>query len=166
MRIKTRLLGNNLNCIPKPQKWHVTAKKQQRLHGPAILNETKTKKPSVCRSTIDRRAKVERKINPKTESGLNILVDFTAGKYGIVLLMRKHNVGPNPDINYVSFCIEVTAMEHIETPQSIQDLMDEYEHLNNNCEKYDHDFIRFLKLDKSQAMYICEQTKKESNSSD
>ena len=37
--------------------------------------------------------------------------------------------------------------------------MDEYKHLHYNWEKYDHDFIRFLKLDKTQAAYICEQTK-------
>ena len=44
--------------------------------------------------------------------------------------------------------------------------MDEYKHLNSNWEEYDHDFVRFLKMDKSQAAYICKQTKKESNCDD
>ena len=44
--------------------------------------------------------------------------------------------------------------------------MDEHKHLNSNWEEYDHDFINFLKLDKSQAAYICEQTKKQSNCDD
>ena len=38
-------LGNNQTCTSKPQKWHIPSKKQQRLHGPAILNETEMKKP-------------------------------------------------------------------------------------------------------------------------
>ena len=37
-------LGNNQTCTSKPQKSHVLSKKQQRLHGPAILNEIETKK--------------------------------------------------------------------------------------------------------------------------
>ena len=35
--------------------------------------------------------------------------------------------------------------------------------LNSNWEEHDHDFVSFLKLEKSQAAYICEQTKKQSN---
>ena len=31
--------------MSKPQKWHVLSKKQQILHGPAILNETEMQKP-------------------------------------------------------------------------------------------------------------------------
>ena len=31
--------------MSKSQKWHVPSKKQQRLHGPAILNEVETRKP-------------------------------------------------------------------------------------------------------------------------
>ena len=31
--------------MSKPRKWHVPSKKQQRLHGPVILNEIETKKP-------------------------------------------------------------------------------------------------------------------------
>ena len=77
--------------------------------------------------------------------------------------MRKHNVRPNRDINDVSSCIEVTTTEHTETPFSIYDSVDEYKHLNSNWEEYDHDFISFLKLEKSQAAYICEQTKKQSD---
>ena len=80
--------------------------------------------------------------------------------------MRKHNVRPNPDINDVSSCIEITTAEHNETPKSIYDLVHEYKHLNSNWEEYDHDFISFLKLNKSQAAYICEQTKKQSNCDD
>ena len=79
---------------------------------------------------------------------------------------EKHNVRPNPDINDVSACIEVTSTEHTEAPKSIYDLVDEYKHFNSNWEEYDHDFISFLKLDKSQAAYICEQTKKPSNCND
>ena len=37
-----------------------------------------------------------------------------------------HNVRPNPDINVVSSCIEITAIEHTEAPKSIYDLVDEY----------------------------------------
>ena len=77
--------------------------------------------------------------------------------------MRKHNVRPNPDINEVSSCIEITTTKHIEAPKSIHDLVDEYKHLNSNWGKYDHEFVSFLNFDKSQANYICEQTKKQSN---
>ena len=38
-------LANNQTCTSKPQKWHVPSKEQQRLHGPAIVNEIKKKKP-------------------------------------------------------------------------------------------------------------------------
>ena len=38
-----------------------------------------------------------------------------------------------------------------------------YKGLDGNWEEYDHDFISVLKLDKSLAVYICEQTKKQSN---
>ena len=37
-------LGNNQTCMSKPQKWHVPSKKQQRLHGPTMLNEIETNK--------------------------------------------------------------------------------------------------------------------------
>ena len=30
--------------MSKPQKWHVPSKKQQRLHGPTMLNEIETNK--------------------------------------------------------------------------------------------------------------------------
>ena len=101
-----------------------------------------------------------------TDNNLDILADATDGKYGIVLLMRKHNVRPNPDINEISSCIGVITTEHTETPKSIYDLVDEYKHLNSNWEEYDHDFISFLKLDKSQAAYICEQIKNQRNCDD
>ena len=74
-----------------------------------------------------------------------------------------HNVRPNPDTNEVSSCIEFTTTEHTEEPKSIYDLVDEYKLLNSNWEEHDHDFVSFLKLDKSQTAYICEQTKKQSN---
>ena len=70
-----------------------------------------------------------------------------------------HNVRPNPDINVISFCTEITETEHTEAPKSIYDLVDEYKLLYSNWEEYDHDYIIFLKLDKSQAGYICKQTK-------
>ena len=44
--------------------------------------------------------------------------------------------------------------------------MDEYKHLSSNWEEYDHDFISLMKLDESQAAYICEQTKKQCNCDD
>ena len=90
----------------------------------------------------------------------------TDGKCGIVLLMRKQNERPNPAINDVSSYIEITTTEHTEASKSIYDLMDEYKHLNSNWEEYDHDFISFLKLDRNQAGYICEQTTKQSNCDD
>ena len=105
-------LSNNQTYTSRPQKWHVPSKKQQRLHGPAILNEIETKKPrhekilqeknnnTVCRSKFDPRAKVDRKTNAIT-GDLDILADATDGKCGIVLLIRKHNVRPNLDINEV-----------------------------------------------------------------
>ena len=74
-----------------------------------------------------------------------------------------HNVRPNPDINVISFCTEITETEHTEAPKSIYDLVDEYKLLNSNREEYDHDFVSFLKLDKRQAAYFCKQTKKQSN---
>ena len=152
--------------------WHVPSKKQQRFHGPAILNEKQTKKlrhenilqekniKTICRSKFDPRAKVDTKTNPITDNDLDILADATDGKCGIVLLMRKHNVRPNPDINDVSSCIAVTTTEHTETPKSIYDLVDMYKHLNSNWEEYDHDFISFLQLDKSQAAYILRTNQK------
>ena len=83
-----------------------------------------------------------------------------------MLLMRKHNVRPNPDINDVGSCIEITATEHAEAPKSIYDLVDQYKLLNSNWKEYDHDFVSFLKLGKSQAAYIWKQTKKQSNCDD
>ena len=80
------------------------------------------------------------KTGPITDD-LDIIADATDSKCGIVLLMRKHNVRPNPDINDVSSCIEVTTTEHTETPKSIYDLVDEYKYFNSNWEEYDHDFI-------------------------
>ena len=77
-----------------------------------------------------------------------------------MLLTKKHNVRPNPDINEVSSCIEIATTEHTEAPRSIYDLVDEYKPLNSNWEEHDHDFVSFLNLGKSQAAYICEQTKK------
>ena len=68
--------------------------------------------------------------------------------------MRKHNVRPNPDINDVGSCIEITATEHAEAPKSIYDLVDQYKLLKSNWKEYDHDFVSFLKLGKSQAAYI------------
>ena len=160
-------LGNNQPCTSKPQKCHVPSKKQQRLHGPAILNEIQTKKPrhekilqrknikTICRSKFDPRAKVDRKTNPITDNDLDISADATDGKCGIVLLMRKHNVRPNPDINDVSACIEITTTEHTETPKSIYDLVDEYKHLKCNWEEYDHDFYKFFETEqKSSSLYL------------
>ena len=72
---------------------------------------------------------------------------------------------PNPDINEVSSYIEITT-EHTEAPKSIYDLVVEYKLLNSNWEEYGHVFVSFLKLEKSQAAYICEQTKKQSNCDD
>ena len=69
-----------------------------------------------------------------------------------------HNVRPNPDINEVSSYIEITT-EHTEAPKSIYDLVVEYKLLNSNWEEYGHVFVSFLKLEKSQAAYICEQPK-------
>ena len=60
------------------------------------------------------------------------MTDATDGKCRIVLLMRKLNVRPNPDINEVSICIEITTTEHTEAPKSVHDLVDEYKHLNSN----------------------------------
>ena len=144
----------------------------------AVLSEIETKRPryekilqeknneTVCRSKFDSRAKVDRKTNPITDNDLDILANATDGKCGIVLLMRKHNVRPKPDINDVSSCIEFTTTEHTETPKSIYDLVDEYKYLNSNWEEYDHDIMIFLKLDKIQATYICEYTKKQDNCDD
>ena len=80
--------------------------------------------------------------------------------------MRKHNVRPNPDINDISFCMEITTTEHTEAPKSIYDFVNEYKHLNSNLEEYDHDFASFLKMNKRQAAYICKQTKKQSKCDD
>ena len=114
------------------------------MHGPAILNEIETKKLShdkilqkkknktVYRSKFDPRAKVDRITNTVTDNDLDILADTTDGKCGIVLLMRKNNVTPNPDVNEVSSCIEITTTEHTEAPKSIYDLVDEYKLLNSN----------------------------------
>ena len=125
------------------------------MHGSAILNEIETKKPrhekilqeknneTACRSNFDPRVKVDRKTNPITDNDLHILADATDRRCEIVMLMRKHNVRPNSDINDVSSCIEVTTIEHTETPKSIYDLVDEYKYLNSNLEEYDHDFISF-----------------------
>ena len=56
-----------------PQKWHVSSKKQQRLHGPAILNEIETRKPrhekvlqeknnkTVCRQSLIQELKMTEK---------------------------------------------------------------------------------------------------------
>ena len=77
-------LGNNQTCMSKPQKWHVLSKKQQILHGPAILNETEMQKPkhekilqeknnkTVCCSKFDPRDKVDRITNPVTDNDLDI----------------------------------------------------------------------------------------------
>ena len=46
-----------------------------------------------------------------------------------------HNVKPNPDINEVSFCIEIITTEHTEAPKSIYDLVDEYKLLKSNWEE-------------------------------
>ena len=66
--------------MSKSQKWHVPSKKQQRLHGPAILNEVETKKPmhdkilqekkhkTVSRSKFDPRAKVDIITSPITDN--------------------------------------------------------------------------------------------------
>ena len=120
-----------------------------------ILNEIETKKPrlekilqeknnkTLCRSKFDLRANADRKIHIITDNDLDMLADATGGKCGIVLLMRKHNVRRNSDINDVSSCIEVTTTEHTEIPKSIYNLVDEYKHLNSNWEEYDHDFISF-----------------------
>ena len=125
------------------------------MHGSAILNEIETKKPrhekilqeknneTVCRSNFDPRVKVDRKTNPIIDNDLHILADATDRRCEIVMLMRKHNVRPNSDINDVSSCIEVTTIKHTETPKSIYDLVDEYKYLNSNLEEYDHDFISF-----------------------
>ena len=85
-------------------------------------------------------ARENNKTGPITDD-LDIIADATDSKCGIVLLMRKHNARPNPDINDVSSCIEVTTTEHTETPKSIYDLVDEYKYFNSNWEEYDHDFI-------------------------
>ena len=167
-------LGNNQAFTSKLQNWHAPSKKQQTLHEPAMLNEMEAKKEilqgknikTVCRSKFDLRAKVDRKTNPVTDNGLDILANAIDVKCGIEQLLIKHNVRPNPDINDVSSCIEVTTTEHTETPKSICDSLDEFKHLNSNWKEYDHDFISFFKLDKSQAAYICEQTKKQSDWAD
>ena len=125
------------------------------MHGSAILNEIETKKPrhekilqeknneTACLSNFNPRVKVDRKTNPITDNDLHILADATDRRCEIVMLMRKHNVRPNSDINDVSSCIEVTTIEHTETPKSIYDLVDEYKYLNSNLEEYNHDFISF-----------------------
>ena len=46
--------------------------------------------------------------------------------------MRKYNERPNPDVNEVSSCIEITTTEHAEAPKSIYDSGDEYKLLNSN----------------------------------
>ena len=126
-------LGHNQTCTSKPQKWHIPSKKQQRLHAPATLNEITIKKPKIeiilqedchktcSRSKFDPRAKSDRKMNEITENDLDTLADATEGKCSIVLLMRKHDVKPNPDIDDISLCIEVSSAEHIEEPPTIDD---------------------------------------------
>ena len=119
-------------------QWHVPPKKQ-RLHGPSILSEIETKKL--------RQEKILRKKNNKTDC---------CSKFDPrAKVDRKTN--PMTDN-------EVTTTKHIETIKSIYNLVDEYKPLNSNWEEYDHDFVCFLKLDKSQATYIYEQTRKQSNS--
>ena len=66
--------------------------------------------------------------------------------------MRKHNVRPYPDISNVSSCIQATISEHIETPKSVYDLVDEYKHLNGNWEEYDHEFFEIGQ--NSSTLYI------------
>ena len=64
-----------------------------------------------------------------------------------------HNVRPNPDINEVSFCIEIITTEHTEAPKSIYDLVDEYKLLNSNWEE---SWLRkFFKIgEKSSSLYL------------
>ena len=149
------------------------------MHRSAILNEIETKKQShekilqeikiktVCLSKFDPRAKLHRQLNSITNNDLDILADATSGKCGIKMLSRKHNVRPNPYIDDVSSCIEVTTIQHTETQKSIYDLVDEYKHLDSNWEEFNNESKSFLmKLDKIQAAYICEQTKNQSNCDD
>ena len=83
-------LANNQTCTSKPQKWHVPSKEQQRLHGPAIVNEIKKKKKprhdkilqekknkTVCHSKFDPRTKLDRITNAITDNDLDVLLDAT-----------------------------------------------------------------------------------------
>ena len=78
------------------------------------LSQEKNNK-NLCHSKFDPKAEVDRKTNPITDNDLDILADVGDGKCCIVLLMRKHDEKPNPDLNDVSFCIEVTTTEHWNT---------------------------------------------------
>ena len=40
-------LGHNLACISKPQKWHISSKRQEKLHKTSFLNDTHILKPKI-----------------------------------------------------------------------------------------------------------------------
>ena len=58
-----------------------------------------------------------------------------------VLLMRKHNVKPNPV--YSVLCIDVASSKHTEKPKLIYDLVQQYKKENPNWEDGNLDFSSY-----------------------
>ena len=59
-------------------------------------------KKDTCRSTFDPRALNDKKPFILTETELDTLVEATNGICGLVLLIRQHNVQPQPDLELLS----------------------------------------------------------------
>ena len=96
--------------------------KQKRKNQGTIKFYKRKKNNTVCRSRFDPRAEVNRITNAIPDNYLDILADATDGKCRIVLLKKKHNVRPNPDITEVSSYTEITTTEHTEAQKSIYNL--------------------------------------------
>ena len=155
----------------KTQKWHKPSKKQQRKHAPAPLNDITVKKPKservlqdtkenhYCRSLFDPRAPHHQKPMTVTERDLDILVESTNGNCGLVLLMRKHNQKPAPDLDMISH-EETIETEVCFTYPSISQI------LNNFNQTFDKKlFMNKLSVRNEQMKYVESATRQQNSSS-
>ena len=141
----------------KPQKWHKPSKKQQQKHAPAPLNDITIKKPKservlqdkhFCWSLFDPRALHHQKPMAITERDLDILAELTNNNCGLVLLIRKHNQKPEPDLDMISH--EETIETEIDfTYPSISQI------LNNFNQTFDKKlFMNKLSVHSEQIKYV------------
>ena len=105
------------------------------------------------RSKLDPRPLKDRKLNPLTESDIDMLADITNGNSGLVRLKRKQHLDSVPDIEHLGADVDIATSEHIDLPKPLSHYADSSTY---------EEFIRNITITPEQQELVETQTCKQS----